>query len=136
MQNEGTGLLITGGRDWADYTVRAAVTTDLCAGFGLAARVQGLRRYYALLLEPGAARLVKLRDDETTLATAPLDWSYTRPYDLSLTVSGSHLVAAVDGVTLCEADDADRPLLDGGVALVCREGCVYTDAVMVGPAAE
>lgn len=133
-QNEGTGLLITGSREWTDYTVSLTAVPQLAAAWGVAARVQGLRRYYALLLEPGAVRLVKVRDDaETTLAEAPLQWSFGEAYNLRLTVDGARLIAAVDGATFFAVDD-DNPLQDGGIALVCREGCIGADAVVVEPA--
>src|SRR6266498_3015378 len=60
VQNQGTGLLIHGARDWRDYHVRAAITPHLALAAGIAARVQGMRRYYALLLcAGGVARLIK-----------------------------------------------------------------------------
>ena len=65
VQNEGTGLLIHGTREWRDYTVSAAITPYLAASVGTAARVQGMRRYYALLLVPGGVRLIKALDGET-----------------------------------------------------------------------
>ena len=51
-QNHGTGLLIQGSRDWRNYTVQSAIMSDPAKSFGIAARVQGLSRYYALLLGP------------------------------------------------------------------------------------
>jgi hypothetical protein len=50
VQNEGTGLLIQGTRDWTNYQVSAQITPHLCKAAGIAARVQGMMRYYALLL--------------------------------------------------------------------------------------
>jgi len=50
IQNEGMGLLIQGTREWRDYQVRAAVTPHMATSAGIGARVQGLQRYYALLL--------------------------------------------------------------------------------------
>ena len=48
-QNRGTGLISQGSLDWTDYRVEADVTPWMAAAAGVAARVQGLRRYYALL---------------------------------------------------------------------------------------
>ena len=71
MQNEGTGLLIQGTREWADYQVSARVTPHLSASAGIGARVQGMRRYYGLLLRPGGkVCLVKALDGEKMLAEA------------------------------------------------------------------
>src|SRR3712207_7407981 len=49
------------------YEVAAAVVPETIAAAGIAARVQGLRRYYALLLgADGVARLVRELDGTTT----------------------------------------------------------------------
>ncbi|HVA88921.1 MAG TPA: ADP-ribosylglycohydrolase family protein [Chloroflexota bacterium] len=133
VQNEGTGLLITGTRDWSDYTVSSTIVPHLVAACGLAARVQGLRRYYALVLAPGTARLVKMLDTETVLAEAQFGWSFDEAHTLRLTVSGPHIAAAIDGTTMFEITDTNQPLLDGGIALLCTEGRMTTNAVEVGP---
>jgi ADP-ribosylglycohydrolase len=135
MQNHGTGLLIHGTREWTDYCVSAVITPHMVKSAGLAARVQGMRRYYALLLgDNGQARLVKALDGETVLAEIDFAWQFGGSYELSLQVVGSHLEAAIDGRPLFAVDDADRPLTSGGIALVCEEGRMATDAVVVSPA--
>jgi ADP-ribosylglycohydrolase len=134
IQNEGTGLLIQGARDWTDYRVSATITPHMAASAGIAARVQGLRRYYALLLcDDGAARLVKALDGQTILAQQPFAWEFGRPYALSLQVAGNRIQACIDGQIVFEITDDNRPLNGGGVALVCAEGRVATDAVEVRP---
>ena len=131
IQNEGTGLLIQGTRDWQDYTVAATMTPHLARSFGVAARVQGLRRYYALRLTvDGKAQLVRELDGTTVLAEAPLAWELYQPYRLELTVQGSHIVAAVNGESLLEAEDAG-PLSGGAIALLIEEGRVGCDDVTV-----
>jgi hypothetical protein len=68
-QNRGTGLFIQGSRDWQNYTVQAAIMSDPAKSFGLAARVQGLTRYYALMLGPKLAlRLLRNYDSVEVLA--------------------------------------------------------------------
>jgi hypothetical protein len=133
-QNEGRGLLITGTRDWTDYTVQATVRPHLVKHTGIAARVQGMRRYYALLLSAdGKVRLVKALDGEKLLAEAPLDWQFGNDYDLRLTVQGQSIVGAVDGREVVRAVDNEHPLTGGGIALVIEEGRMSTDEVRVGP---
>ena len=51
VQNEGVGLIMQGTRDWKDYEVTADVTPHLAKRAGIAARVQGLGRDYALELK-------------------------------------------------------------------------------------
>ena len=62
-------------------------------------------------------------------------WTFGGTYELSLQVMGTHLRAAVDGAVLFDVEDTDRPLTGGGVALICEEGRMSTDAVTVRPAA-
>ena len=49
--NTGLGMLAQGTRDWRDYEVAATVTPLLAEAWGLAARVQGRERYYALMFD-------------------------------------------------------------------------------------
>ncbi len=135
VQNRGRGLLSQGTRTWTDYTVRAAITLHLATAAGLAARVQGMQRYYALLLtRDGTARLVKALDGDTVLAECPFAWTFGATYDFALTVRGTHIEAAIDGQVLFAVEDADRPLEGGGVALVVEEGRLMCEAVAVAPA--
>jgi hypothetical protein len=134
IQNEGRGLLIHGTRAWTDYRVSAVITPHMVKATGLAARVQGMRRYYALLLcNDGKARLVKALDGETILAEKDFPWQFGGSYEFSLQVAGNHLQAGIDGQTLFAVDDGDRPLTGGGIALVCEEGRMATNAVQVQP---
>jgi ADP-ribosylglycohydrolase len=131
-QDRGRGLLIQGTREWTDYEVHAAVVPETVAAAGIAARVQGLRRYYALLLWQDRVVLVRELDGPAILAEAPLERrDYAEPYELSLRVSGSRLSATVDRRTRLVAED--RELAGGAVALVCEQGCLTCDAVRVGP---
>jgi hypothetical protein len=85
-QDRGVGLIIHGTREWTDYRASSALTVHLGASVGLAARVQGLRRYYAILLEAGEkVGLVKLRDDDRTiLAEARFPWTLEKAYRFRL----------------------------------------------------
>jgi len=136
-QNHGTGLVLHGTREWTDYQVSATLVPQLVQAFGLAIRVQGLRRYYALVLSEGSrARLVKMRDDETrVLAETNFAWTRDQTYTLALRADGARLVASVDGQRLFDVVDEDQPLTSGGVALLCAEGTVVVRAVTVGPPA-
>jgi ADP-ribosylglycohydrolase len=139
IQNHGTGLLMQGTREWTDYQVSADVTPHMVKAAGIAGRVQGMRRYYALLLCNDSAdghpiaRLVKALDGCTVLAEKDLIWEFGETHDLSLEVVGAHLRAWIDGRFLFEVDDTDLTLTSGGVALVCEEGRTATQVVKVQP---
>ena len=135
-QDRGDGIIIHGTRQWTDYRVSSTATVHLGTSAGLAVRVQGLRRYYALLLEAGdKVRLVKVRDDRrTVLAETSRRWTFESAQRLSVTVRGRDLVGSVDGSPVVEATDHDADaLLDGGIGLVIAEGALSTDEVIVEP---
>jgi ADP-ribosylglycohydrolase len=134
IQDEGTGLLIQGTRDWTDYQASARLTPHMAASCGLAARVQGMKRYYALRLDrDNRARLVKALDGETVLAEAEFAWQFGETYDLTLTVTGNRLRASINAHPLFEAQDDVRPLTGGAVALLITEGRLAAEAVWVQP---
>jgi hypothetical protein len=134
IQDHGTGLLMHGGRDWRDYRVSAAIVPHMATSWGIAARVQGMVRYYALqFVYPGRARLVKALDGERVLAEIDFLWILGESYQLALQVEGTHLTAWINGVLVFDFKDDDRPLMDGGVALICTEGRIATDAVTISP---
>jgi ADP-ribosylglycohydrolase len=129
VQNRGTGLLITGTRDWRDYSVTADVCPHLAQEVGLAARVQGLRRGYALRLV-GRDRARFTRGDDV-LAEVPYAWEFGRTYQMSITADGPRLTAAIDDTTLFDLED--RAYDGGGVAVLITEGRTATNAVHVTP---
>jgi hypothetical protein len=129
VQNHGTGMLITGAREWHDYTVTADVTPHLAAGVGLAARVQGLHRFYALELT--GRDTVRLLRGDTVLAQRPYPWTFGTTYRLGITCSGDRIRAAVDGTDLFDVRDGTYGC--GGVALRVTEGRTATQQVRITP---
>jgi hypothetical protein len=138
IQNHGRGLLIQGTRDWTDTTIEAIVRPHLMKSGGIAIRVQGLQRFYALLLKtPGEAQLVRFYDgEETVLAAAPLDWEIERETPLRLSALGSRLRAWTGRRALLEAVDDATPLLDGAIALVVEEGYLEASGIEIRPPME
>jgi ADP-ribosylglycohydrolase len=131
-QDRGTGLFIQGSRDWQNYAVEAAIISDPAKSFGLAARVQGLTRYYALLLGPNQVlRLVRNYDSVEVLAEVEYRWHWSQRYHFNLEVHGATIIGSMNGTELIRYHDPDATLLDGGIALVCEEGLIMTDEVKV-----
>jgi len=131
-QNSGTGMISQGTADWTDYRATATITPHLIAHGGLAVRVQGLRRYYALELQAGGSvALIKQYDDETTvLAQQTCDWQPEQTYAFQIDMRGNQITAQVAGITLT-ANDAS--LAHGGVGLVCAEGRIACERVTIQP---
>jgi ADP-ribosylglycohydrolase len=136
-QSVGEGIIIHGTRQWSDYNVSAAITIHLGREGGLAVRVQGLRRYYALVLSrDGFLRLVKARDDQrSVLAEQAFSWEFDRPVMMKISVSGTSITCFVDGRPVFAVRDETLPYLDGGIGLVINEGALSTSEIRVGDVA-
>ena len=138
IHNRGRGMWLYGTADWTDYTVTADMTPHLANAAGLAARVCGLERYYALLLvRPDRIRLIRRFDGETVLDETAFPWQQNdERHTLSLSVDGNRIRATVDGKPLFDRRDpiAAGPLARGGIGLVVDEGRLHVHPVSVLPA--
>lgn len=133
-QNEGRGLIMQGTREWRDYEVSATIKPTLAANAGIGARVQGMRRYYALLLVAGGkVRLIKALDGDAVLAEIDFTWEVEIDYALRLQVESANLRAWIDGQLLFEVEDIENPLQGGGVAFVLEEGHMMSESMWVKP---
>ena len=134
-QNHGRGLLLQGSRDWRDYRVVSRMATTTAKAFGLAARVQGMRRFYALLLEkPDRAVLVRVYDDDVIrLAESAFEWVVDINYTFELQIQGNMLRAGLNGVQLFEVQDDDARLDCGAIAYLVDEACVLSASVEISP---
>jgi len=134
LHDEGPGLLIQGTREWAHYGFSARTNPHLAAAAGIAVCVQGLKRYYALVLsQPNTLKLVKEYYGRQTLAEVPFPWKYDEPVELSLRTIGGKLSAYANGKRLITVEDKLNPLMTGAVALICDEGRTYWTNVKVQP---
>ena len=133
-QNDGRGLVTQGTRDWSEYRVVSVITPYLAKQVGVAIRVQGLTRYYALVLgDNQVVRIVKMDDEETVLAECPFAWDLYRPYRFSLTADGATLTGAIDeSVTLTTSDPGSR-LTSGGAGFVIEVGSMGADFLAISP---
>lgn len=131
IHNEGTGLVMQGTRDWKDYRATATITPHLAKSSGIGIRAQGMKRYYSLLLcNDQTLRLIRSFDEQTILAEQKFEWELGRGYQLSIQASGNTLHAWVDGRLIFEAID-EQPLTGGAVALICEEGRISVDKVVI-----
>lgn len=134
---DGLGFVAQGTRDWKDYRVTSEIMPLLANAWGLAARVQGRERYYALMFdraEGGRVRLVKRVHDEIVLAGERFAWELDRKYKVELRVAGTGIEAYVDGKKLFSVHDSgDLPLTGGAIALVVDSGSISAEEVRVSP---
>jgi len=134
-QNEGRGVMAQGSHDWADYRVSATIQPMLAASAGIAARIQGLTRYYALTLtDKGTVQLIKLDDTESVLAEQPFAWNVFDEYEMTLEVKGETITGSVGGVTLTVTDSGTR-LRTGSAGYTIQVGTMASQALSVSPIA-
>jgi ADP-ribosylglycohydrolase len=134
VQNQGVGLIIQGTREWNDYRVETTIKPHMAKTAGIAARVQGMKRYYALLLaDKNKVRLVKCLDGIKVLDEAEMAWELDHEYQLSLQVTSDKIEAWIDGKQIFAATDPDNVLTGGAVAMVVEEGRAAFGAVEVTP---
>ena len=135
VQNAGMGLLMQGTREWRDYSVSADLTPHLVERAGVAARVQGLTRFYGLLLSRGVrgnrVQLVRMLHGEEVLAEAPFEWRLGETCELTLHVDGDRIAGKVNGAAIVEA--TDDALDCGAIGLVVEEGRLGVDRIEVRP---
>lgn len=137
IQNDGRGLIIQGTREWKNYQVEADITPWLMDAGGIAVRVQGQKRFYALQLGKGnKVRLVKALDGDTVLAEKDLEWEIHKPYTLKMQVFGNRIKAWIDGQLQFDIMDDGIPLSGGGVAYVVDKGHIGSQAMIVKPIGE
>jgi hypothetical protein len=126
-------LMMTGTREWTDYAVEATLAPHMADGTGVAARVQGLERYYLLRWSrTGELQLVKRAYGDEVLASGSLSWTLETSATLRLEVEGDELRGYVDGELRLTARDAGG-YASGGIGLACEYGRVGCDVVTVHP---
>jgi ADP-ribosylglycohydrolase len=137
VQNQGRGLLIQGSCKWDNYQVSTTLIPQLVSQAGIAVCVQGMRRYYALLLDRcQKARLIKVLDGEKMLDEADFSWDFYQPTRIRLQVEGNHLRGWLDDELFFDRWDNEPLLNGGGFALVCEAGCMSCGPVQIRPASE
>lgn len=133
-QNRGTGLLIQGMREWRDYSLTSPLSAYGAKRAGIAVRVQGLRRYYALALARGnKVQLIRELDGTTVLAERSMDIDESRSYSLGLKVDGARIVASVDGAVVFDLVDPESSLGSGAVGYLVEEGTLLSEWLALEP---
>ena len=133
IQNQGMGMISQGTREWIDYAANADVTPHLVKRAGIAARVQGLRRFYAMLVtQDKKVQLVRHFDQETVLAETPFEWSLGETLNMTLNVKGDKITGLINDTPVLEASDG--ALDAGAIGLIVEEGRTGTHRVQVGSA--
>ncbi|KAI0179656.1 ADP-ribosylation/Crystallin J1 [Hypoxylon sp. FL1284] len=136
--DRGEGLVAYGTRAWVDYrAVFRRFSVCLGAPAGVAVRVRGLNRYYALRFIADDARgrrvaLTKALDERRVdLASAPFEWRRDVLYDIVMEVRGSRIRARVSGEVELTAEDGQYT--GGGIGSIATDGSVLVEDIEIGP---
>lgn len=136
VQNRGEGILIHGTRDWTDFRATAvAFVVGLGQAAGIAIRVRGLNRYYALLLTGNGTTvsLVKALDEKRlVLASVDFTWELDKEYELSIQAIGGKIEGRIGGSAIRLAAE-DAQYQGGGMGLVITNGTASAGPISIEP---
>lgn len=134
IQNKGRGMISQGTREWTDYQVMTRMTPHMCQAGGVAVRVQGMTRYYAMLVDRDKTRIIRaFEGKDTVLAETAGGWDFGSTYELTLQVQGNRLVGLVDGQVVLTAEDPEGMYTGGGIGLISETGRIGCHHVEVRP---
>lgn len=120
------GVVTTGTLDWDDYSVKSIITFSQQDAAGLVARAKGHRRYYGAVLSKGKAIIYRQQDDQRIeIASAPINFSIDKTYELEFQVKKESLSLLVDGRTAVTGTDFAYRC--GGAGFVVDSGAILAD---------
>ena len=131
-KDSGRGMLITGTDLWKNYKVTSDIAIQRVKTGGLAARVQGLNRYYGLVISASnKLQLIKVINEPKVLKEIDFDLEYYKDYKLSLKVEDNKLSGYLDNKVVLEFADSSDVLENGAMGLIVEDGTMVTDEVIV-----
>ena len=131
-QNIGRGVVFTGNDKWKNYSVSSKINFHLVKSGGIVARVQGLKRYYALeLTSNNKLRIAKMYYELETLKEVDFDLEFFTDYNLTLTVDNNYIKGYLDGKLIIETEDTNNPFTTGGAGIVTEDGTMCTNEIIV-----
>ena len=130
--NHGRGMIITGTHEWKNYTITSNITYELVESGGLAVRIQGLLRYYALeFTRNNKLRLVKMLNGLKILKEIDFNFKFQKEYELSLRVNNNHLSGLLDGKLLLEFEDTTDVLEKGAIGFIVESGTQKSQKITI-----
>ena len=120
------GVVTTGTLDWDDYSVKSTITFSQQDAAGLVARAKGHRRYYGAVLSKGKAIIYRQQDNQRVeVASAPIDFSIDKTYELEFQLKNESLTLLVDGKMAVQGTDFTYRC--GGAGFVVDSGAILAD---------
>ncbi|UKZ88684.1 uncharacterized protein TrAFT101_004427 [Trichoderma asperellum] len=130
-QGQGEGIIIYGTREWDNYSITVPnLMVKFGAPAGLAIRVQGINRYYAVTFtNDKKINIVKAHDaHRIVLASAAFSWELDYKYRVTLAACDNTIYVRVDDT---ELQASDKQYKGGGFGLIATDGCVSADCFMI-----
>ena len=132
-KDSGRGIIITGNEAWKNYTVSADIAVQRLTTGGLAVRVQGLNRYYGLVINSSnKLQLIKVVNEVNVLKEMDFNLEYFKNYKLSLKIKDNVLSAYLENKLVLEYEDKNNLLDSGAMGLIVEDGTLVTDEIVVG----
>ena len=132
-KDSGRGIIITGNEAWKNYTVSADIAVQRLTTGGLAVRVQGLNRYYGLVINSSnKLQLIKVVNEVKVLKEMDFNLEYFKNYKLSLKIKDNVLSAYLENKLVLEYEDKNNLLDSGAMGLIVEDGTLVTDEIVVG----
>lgn len=136
VNNRGEGILIHGTREWTDYrAIVTGFTVQLGQPAGVAIRVRGLNRYYAIMFSGHGktVTLVKALDEQRiVMASGDLSWELDHSYEVAIQAEGPRIIGRVVGTDI-ELTAEDDQYIGGGLGLIVTDGTVSADQIDIRP---
>lgn len=134
---EENGVVTFGTRDFDDYSIRAKLLPHLQDRCGLVLRARGHRQYYAALLSGGDTLSLVLRDaaGDTILAQTAFSYAQYEQLEMTFSVRGNRLTAAIGNTTL-RAEDSSNRYPSGGVGFRVDCGTMAVDDIVIRSSCE
>lgn len=133
-QSKGEGIVSYGTREWTDYSLAVSRLVIKIGGpSGIAIRVQGLNRYYALVFNNDryTISLIKAKDEKRIeLARVNYEWRLDEEYEVTLEAKGDMIRARV---RTAEIVASDSEYLGGALGLVVTDGSLSVDSIKIAP---
>lgn len=135
INNYDRGMISIGTEDWKQYSAQVPVRLAISKASGIGVHVQGLNRFYGLLLcDDDKLRLIKAKENgDQILKEIQFIWESWKEYNLGLSVQDHQIIGYIDGEKVIEANDLVQPYLSGGVALIVDQGFLMANEVSIKP---
>ncbi len=121
-KNMSRGVVVTGNRDWKDYSFQTRLSVHLADTSGIMIRYQGIQRYIALEKTADTLRLVERFYKDTVLDEIKCRFKVDALHELKLEAKGKKITAYLDGEKVLECED--KHLGSGGCGFFFENGII------------